>query len=120
MRVRSPLHAIVKRTSHLLTATYLSIVHRPSMSMFASDNMLSNDIRRSLLGLSVARCDTDDRDRQQHTLPPSPPSGFMRCSFGRQTEIDGGVHHQEAATVVINLFTMSIIAALVFLRVRHL
>ena len=50
MRARSPLHAIVKRTSHLLAATSLTIVHRLSMSMFAADNMLSNDIRRSLLG----------------------------------------------------------------------
>ena len=51
MRVRSPLHAIVKRTSHLLAATptSISIVHRPSISMFASDTMLSNDVRRSLL-----------------------------------------------------------------------
>ena len=88
-------YTIVKRTSHLLAATPISIVHRPSISMFASDTMLSNDVRRSLLSLSVARCDTDDRDHQQHALPPSPPSVFMRCSFGRQTEIDGGVHHQE-------------------------
>ena len=40
MRVRS----IVKRTSHLLAATPISIVHRPSISMFASDTMLSNDV----------------------------------------------------------------------------
>jgi len=51
VRVRSPLHAIVKRSSHPLVATPITIVHRPSMSMFASDTlaMVPNDARRSLL-----------------------------------------------------------------------
>ena len=94
MWVRSPLH---DRQAHLAPAGGNPYQYRSpsSISMFASDTMLSNDVRRSLLSLSVARCDTDDRDHQQHALPPSPPSVFMRCSFGRQTEIDGGVHHQE-------------------------